>query len=102
MRAEDLLCPPNAHTRSIVCLESRCSSKRALGGHSALPLERPQQARKEHLKSALGEQRISRSVPLSVLTDFWFFVAHIRRELRLRVPLVEQQQIPHRDDPHDF
>jgi hypothetical protein len=37
MRADDLLCSPNAHTRSVVSLDRRCSSKRALGGQSALP-----------------------------------------------------------------
>ena len=35
----DLLCSPNAHTRSIVLLGSRCSSKRALGDPPALYLE---------------------------------------------------------------
>jgi hypothetical protein len=31
VRAVDLLCSPNAHTRPIVLLDSRCSSKRAVG-----------------------------------------------------------------------
>src|SRR5262245_55426196 len=35
MEAVGLLCSPNAHTRSIVFLERRCSSKRAVGDQSA-------------------------------------------------------------------
>src|SRR5687768_15193615 len=35
-RAVDLLCSPNAHTRSIVFLERRYSSKRAVGDQTAL------------------------------------------------------------------
>jgi hypothetical protein len=35
-RAVDLPCSPNAHTRSIVLLERRRSSKRAVGDQSAL------------------------------------------------------------------
>jgi hypothetical protein len=36
MSAVDLLCSPNAHTRPIVFLNWRCSSKRAVGDQSAL------------------------------------------------------------------
>jgi hypothetical protein len=35
VRAVDLPCSPNAHTRSIVFSERRCSSKRAVGDQSA-------------------------------------------------------------------
>src|SRR5688572_28959242 len=35
-RAVDLPCSPNARTRSIVLLEGRCSSKRAVGDQPAL------------------------------------------------------------------
>ena len=48
VRVVDLLCSPNAHTRSNLFLESRCSSKRAVGDQSALALERNEQAWKDH------------------------------------------------------
>src|SRR5688572_5619458 len=49
VRAVDLLCSPNAHTRPIVLLDSRCSSKRAVGDQSALPRRENKLAWKEHL-----------------------------------------------------
>ena len=57
MRPDDLLCSPNAHARSIVFLDRRCSSKRALGGQSVLPLrkmEKPQE-----VCSSLGKAHVS-------------------------------------------
>jgi hypothetical protein len=64
MRADDLLCSPNAHTRSVVSLDRRCSSKRALGGQSALP---PRKMRKtEELYSS---KRAVRGQSPSILTE---------------------------------
>ena len=47
-RAVGLLCSPNAHARSIVFAESRCSSKRAVGDQSALPRRENERAWKDH------------------------------------------------------
>ncbi len=45
VEAVGLPCSPDAHTRSIVSLESRCSSKRAVGGQSASSFEKVRRKR---------------------------------------------------------
>src|SRR4029079_9427349 len=47
----DLLCSPNAHTRPIVLLGWRCSSKRAVGDQSSPAPKRYEQAWKDHCKA---------------------------------------------------
>ena len=37
-----------------------------------------------------------------ILEDFWFRVRCLRRNLRLRIPLIKHQHIPDRHDPDNF
>ena len=37
-----------------------------------------------------------------VLENFWFRIRRLRRNLRLRIPLIKHQHIPHRDHTDNF
>src|SRR5712692_2706810 len=39
---------------------------------------------------------------LLVLENFRFRIQHLRRNLRLRIPLIKQQQVAHRDHPDNL
>jgi hypothetical protein len=64
VRVVDLLCSPNAHTRSIVFLDRRCSSKRAVGDQQTLhPEERVagkgcERLGKAHVSACAGLGRV--------------------------------------------
>ena len=57
-RAVDLPCSLNAHTRSIVLLEGRCASKRAVGDQPALAQGESRKIWKK-LRCSLGKGRVS-------------------------------------------
>jgi len=67
VRVVDLLCSPNAHTRSIVFLDRRCSSKRAVGDQQTLhPEERVagkgcERLGKSHVSACAGLGRVRKS-----------------------------------------
>gem|GEM_PF-1196687 len=67
VRVVDLLCPPNAHTRSIVFFDRRCSSKRAVGDQQTLhPEERVagkgcERLGKSHVSACAGLGRVRKS-----------------------------------------
>ena len=69
MRPDDLLCSPNAHARSIVFLDRRCSSKRALGGQSVLPLRKMGKLKKYARPSAQWE--INQPSPQERMRTIW-------------------------------
>jgi hypothetical protein len=59
MRADDLPCSPNAHTRSVVSLDRRCSSKRALWRSLSPAPKKTGKARRSVLVEARSERPIS-------------------------------------------